>query len=107
MISETAYMDQVRNCVKFNKKFNAERRRQQSFFDQQTGIAQRPSEHLIRHAADRYNPIKPTEVSLQRTHTSASHISLRVSTVLQIPIYQLLVWITSKAPSSGYQVQGE
>jgi len=55
-------MDQVRNCVKFNRKFNAERRRQQSFFDQQTGIAQRPNEYLIRHPTDRYNPIKPAEV---------------------------------------------
>lgn len=62
-ISETAYMDQIRNCVKFNKKFNVDRRRHQSFFDQQTGIAQRPNEYLIKTAADRHKPIRPTEVN--------------------------------------------
>uniref|UniRef100_A0AC35EWG0 DPF1-3 N-terminal domain-containing protein n=1 Tax=Panagrolaimus sp. PS1159 TaxID=55785 RepID=A0AC35EWG0_9BILA len=62
MITEATYLDQIRSCAKFNKRLISQRRRPYPFFDQQTGIAQRPSNHLVRHISDRCPPRSSVEV---------------------------------------------
>lgn len=66
MISEAAYLEQLRSCAKFNKRLITQRHRPYPFFDQSTGIAQRPSNHLVKEEADRCETLNPTEVSLTK-----------------------------------------
>uniref|UniRef100_A0A7E4VMI1 C2H2-type domain-containing protein n=1 Tax=Panagrellus redivivus TaxID=6233 RepID=A0A7E4VMI1_PANRE len=62
MITEAQYMEQLRSCQKANRKQIALRQRPGPFFDPQTGIAQRPTNHLVRRACDRYHSGNPMEV---------------------------------------------
>lgn len=67
MISEAAYLQQLNSCAAFNKRLNEQRRHAFPFFDQQTGIAQQPTTHLVKNATDRC-PIKSSfEVRLYKT----------------------------------------
>jgi hypothetical protein len=63
MISESAYIEVMKNCSKWNSRIVSSRKRSNvSVYDQQTGIVQKPTEHLYRNFAERCQPENPMQV---------------------------------------------
>jgi len=72
MISDSAYIEAIKNCSKWNSRILGGRKRSKFVvYDQQTGVMQRPTEYLYRKAWDRQEPTNPTQVY---TYTPSSWI---------------------------------
>uniref|UniRef100_A0A914H1N4 Uncharacterized protein n=1 Tax=Globodera rostochiensis TaxID=31243 RepID=A0A914H1N4_GLORO len=63
MISDSAYIEIMKNCSKWNSRTMGGRTRSQTaVFDQQTGIVHRATEHLFRHPSERCRSQNPMQV---------------------------------------------
>ncbi|KAL3098059.1 hypothetical protein niasHT_027604 [Heterodera trifolii] len=63
MIPDSAYIEIMKNCSKWNSRTMGGRTRSQTaVFDQQTGIVHRPTEHLFRHPSERCLAQNPMQV---------------------------------------------
>lgn len=64
MISESLYIEMMKNCSKWNSRVETERKGRYTVLDPQTGIAQHPSHHAIYELSNRYPPSNPSQVLL-------------------------------------------
>lgn len=63
MISDSAYIEMLKNCSKWNNRVMGGRMRSRTaVYDQQTGIVHRPTEYLFRHSSDRSRAQNPLQV---------------------------------------------
>ncbi|VDN86643.1 unnamed protein product [Brugia pahangi] len=62
MISESLYIEMMKNCSKWNSRVETERKGRYTVLDPQTGIAQHPSHHAIYELSNRYPPSNPSQV---------------------------------------------
>jgi hypothetical protein len=63
MIQESAYIEAMKNCSKWNNKNIVSRvKNNLAVFDQQTSIVQKPTDHLIRSRLERCTPTNPLQV---------------------------------------------
>ncbi|KAK6114633.1 N-terminal domain of DPF2/REQ family protein [Brugia pahangi] len=61
MISESLYIEMMKNCSKWNSRVETERKGRYTVLDPQTGIAQHPSHHAIYELSNRYPPSNPSQ----------------------------------------------
>lgn len=63
MISDSTYIEMMKNCSKWNSRISTDRKRSgTAVYDHQTGIVQKPSQYLYRHYTDRIKPTEPSQV---------------------------------------------
>uniref|UniRef100_A0A8R1TQD4 Uncharacterized protein n=1 Tax=Onchocerca volvulus TaxID=6282 RepID=A0A8R1TQD4_ONCVO len=61
MISESLYIEMMKNCSKWNSRVETERKGRYTVLDPQTGIAQHPSHHAVYELSNRYPPSNPSQ----------------------------------------------
>lgn len=63
MISESSYIEMMKNCSKWNSRISTDRKRSgTAVYDNQTEVVQKPSNYLHRHYTERIEPSDHSQV---------------------------------------------